>query len=70
MFINLPNPSSRTGPWAFLHFLQERLPEVKNAINTKLKGLNFRKEIINLIAEKRKLRKNGISQEIHMIKIS
>jgi hypothetical protein len=39
-------------------------------IKTKLKGLNIPKEIRNCIAVKRKLRRNGISQEIHMIKIS
>jgi hypothetical protein len=38
------------------------------AIKRKLKGLNFPKEIKDLITEKRKLR-SGINQEIHMTKI-
>jgi hypothetical protein len=39
-------------------------------MKTKRKGLNFPKGIKNLIAEKRKHKKNGKSQKIHMIEIS
>jgi adenylate cyclase len=49
---------------AFMTAIQEAAWNSTPVIKTKLKGLNFPKEIRNLIAEKR------ISQEIHRIKIT
>jgi hypothetical protein len=55
---------------AFTTAIQEAAWNGTPVIITMLKGLNFTKEIRNLIAEKRKLKENSISQEIHTIKIS
>jgi hypothetical protein len=48
--------------------IQEAALNSTPVIKTKLKSLNFMKEIRNHIAENVNLEENGISQEIYMIK--
>jgi adenylate cyclase len=55
---------------AFTTAIQEAARNSTPVIKTKLKCLNFPKEIRNIIDEKVNLEENCISQEIHMIKIS